>query len=159
MSLLQNLKNKIERVKFQAVQKAQLDKVGLEAKDIIYKRTKSGKGLDSAKNTKMKFKPLSKAYVTRRKKMKLGEYGSPSRSNLTLTGQMLNSMKYTSKQKRVEIFIAKSSRSGSKHTNAEVAAFCEKNGRYFMGLAEGEIRIILNNYRKRLKLIARNILK
>lgn len=63
----------------------------------IYKRTKSGKGLSKqnraiggASNDKLK--PLSDSYVQQRAKTVLGPLASPKRSNLTFTGELLESI-------------------------------------------------------------------
>lgn len=132
--------------------------IGEFSKDRIFKMTKTGKSIfhPSAKT----LKELSWLYVKVRKWWKgkgkpAGAYFSPQRSNLTMTGQMLDALKYkyTRGSNKVNIFIEDSSRPvkgpvlrGKKPenlTNAQVARRVAANGRPFMGMDDlGKRRII-----------------
>lgn len=57
---------------------------------IIRVRTRLGKGVENGQITKLK--PLSENYIKARKKTSLSEFTKPTRSNLTLTGKMLDSI-------------------------------------------------------------------
>jgi len=118
--------------------------VGKKAKDVIRKRVKSGYGVNnsaSSKAVRQKLKPLSPGYIKSRRRIVLGEFGKPSRSNLTLTGEMLNSI-------LVKVFAVKgvvlevnrkTRRDGN--TNAEIAAFTSIDRPWF-NLTIPEQRII-----------------
>lgn len=73
-----------------------MDLVGRTSRDLIYKRVKSGKGVTSESAVfpeTQSLAKLSSSYIDKRKKNPpTGEFSSPARSNLTDTGQMLNSM-------------------------------------------------------------------
>ena len=120
--------------------------------DIIVKRTKSGKGVSDDKvedPALIKLASLSSGYIEYRKKVKLGSFGSPSKSNLTLTGQMLDSLIYKIVNNGILIDVANTKRKkaiGSgyvKQTNQEVAGYVSENGRPFLALSPGEQRIII----------------
>ena len=133
-----------------------LSSVAIEAIRLIRARVKSGSGVidDSqvpAKKTKLK--PLSKKYVEKRKKISLGKLGLPGRSNLTLTGQMLNNIEYKIDE-GIRIFIKDNSRSDSKLTNAEVAFFASFD-RPFLALTEQEYKRIVSLYERRVRQLIR----
>jgi len=176
-----------------------LERIAERARSIIYKRVKSGKGvnndtLQTGKAEPVKLKELSESYILFRQgkqvilrnkktggiftftgdlkefknkrgqtefrvnrsgkliknkleKPKLGEFGSPRRSNLTLSGQLLNSMTFRFSSKEIYIFIPNSSRrktskyDSADKTNKEVAEFVAQE-RPFMAITSGELRIL-----------------
>lgn len=126
-----------------------LDQIGEFSRDRIYSFAKSGKSLfgDDPK----KFMSLSRGYINYRKKLEqtsqMGDLFSPSRSNLTLTGQMLDALKYKIKSgsAMVEVFVEASARNdtpqltkrpkkGPRLNNAQVAESLAKRGRKFIGM-------------------------
>lgn len=122
----------------------------------IYQYTKRGQSLV----LEAKLAPLSQGYVEYRKRLlkskeskilkkvagkkaaknralkKFGEFFSPSRSNLTLSGQMLDALKSEVDEQKgqVTVFVESSSRNDSDLNNAEVAKKVAENGRPFIGL-------------------------
>jgi hypothetical protein len=74
-----------------------------------------------------------------------GEFGSPRRSNLTLTGQMLNAIKYSSDGKGFKLYIDNNSREKDNNTNAQIASYVRKK-RPFFALTGGEQRILLKQF-------------
>jgi len=130
-------------------------RLGKMARDLIYKRVKSGYGVDELSNraTRSRLKPLAQSYVEQRsgraayftkngkvlrvpasesfkpRKPKLGAFGSPGRSNLTLTGQMLEAIRYESNARGIRVFIQNSARDDG-HTNAEIADLVQSGGSY-----------------------------
>ena len=138
-----------------------LDAVGELIIEIIYNRVKSGKGVsdDTVPDpAPIGLAKLSRSYVEYRRKVRLGEFGSPAKSNLTLTGQMLNNLVYKVLQNRILVDIAntkrtppitsttgkkrKKKRSSNLPTNKDVAEFVRENGRPFLALTPGEQRIV-----------------
>ena len=90
------LDKKIQEVENQFKDKSIIKKIGTEVKDRVLKRTKAGYGVDANGADKKALKPLSGAYKDARKKglrRILAGDAKPSKSNLTLTGKMLRSLK------------------------------------------------------------------
>jgi hypothetical protein len=119
----------------------------------IRKRTQLGKDLKGGK-----IKPIEDSTKDYRKRYSknLDSNTTPNRSNLTATGQMLNSIESKAKGLVYEITL-KSKRtkdlsgSTSKVTNAEIKDFQEKQGRFFWGLTDFEKVFIVRELIKRLK--------
>lgn len=125
---------------------SKIKKYADQSVDIIYKRTKSGKGVtdDQSNAASIKsLKTLSPGYKEQRKtrKGKKGDFFSPNRSNLTLTGQMLDSIK--SKVSDGKITVSLSGTRDDGQTNKEVGEFVSENGRPFLNLAVEEKQILL----------------
>lgn len=120
--------------------------LGEMAKDIIFKRVKSGKGVDSdtAEDPReVELKPLSPSYVTHRTQVGVrGSFGSPSRSNLTFTGNLLDSMVVTSSEGEFDLTIPNSRRDSDNKTNAQVAKKVAQAGRPFFALSADERQIL-----------------
>lgn len=80
-----------------------------------------------------------------------GKYGSAAKSNLTLTGQMLDALTYTASRNKVRVFIKNTIRSEGKFakklTNQQVAEYVSKD-RPFMAIASGEMRILIREYER-----------
>lgn len=120
--------------------------------DTIYKRTKSGKGLTQNKtsvggNSLKKIEPLSDGYVNYRSRRVLGPFASARRSNLTFSGELLESIvaKIAGDAAIVEI-------QDTQHSTGigmrELAQVVSDKGRPFFGLADNEAKA-LENYVKR----------
>lgn len=146
-------------------------RLALKCRDIIYKRVKDGYGVTSdirpAESTERKrLKPLSKSYIDYRKGVTLffvgkqgqtypvksdkkkkfpspvtGEFGKPTKSNLTLTGQMLNAIGLEYSDLGFKLYIKNSTRNGARINNKEVAGYVSKE-RPFFALTAGEVRIL-----------------
>lgn len=141
---LKKVNKELDRVIKQSLKKSNMAKLAEEAGDVIYKRTKSGKGVTSLKdNAKLvKLNSLDPKYIKQRKGRDLGEFGRPAKSNLTLTGQMLNAIVYTEEFGRFILEIDQSARFDSNKTNAKIAEYVQDQGRLFFNLAESEQRIV-----------------
>jgi hypothetical protein len=116
------------------------------AVDIIYKRTKSGKGLTSntvsfGGNSLRQIEPLSPGYISYRSRRILGPYASPKRSNLTLSGELLESIiaRVQGDKAIVEI---EDVQHGSGIGMKELARAVSDKGRPFFGLADSEVKIL-----------------
>ena len=170
------LSDSLSKLSQEFYKKKNLDRIAERARSIIYKRVKSGKGinndtLQTGKAEPVKLKPLSDNYKKWRagkqqfftnKKTKnvflskdkkwidkpvLGEFGSNNKSNLTLSGQLLDSMTYRVSAKEIYIFIPTSTRrktnkyDNNDKTNKEVAEYVSKD-RPFLAITSGELRIL-----------------
>ena len=143
------------------------NQIAKESMDIIYKRAKSGYGVESDDhpNTKRtKFKKLSPKYRKYRKSVNLGEYATPTFSNVTLTGQLLKAFGWTLKLNGFKMFIKKSTRkaitfkNGSKattsKTNADIHDYVRKT-RPFLNLTGSEQKILKKHYDALVRSLAR----
>jgi hypothetical protein len=147
---LLNLRRLSKQLRDLAKDQAIRDAVGADAVRIIKGRTRLGRGV-SDQGGSIRLAPLSPSYKRFRKlyASKLGEFGSVNKSNLTMTGQMLNAIKhrrgvtgsiviYVNKRTRRNPF----SKKAKKLTNAQVAEYVAENGRPFLGLDRQESKII-----------------
>lgn len=129
-----------------------LNKIGKLGVKLIRTRTKLGKGVDRTGGTARALKPLKRSYIEQRKrdraKGKLHRSTSPSKSNLTRTDQMLNSLDFQIRGNSIDIEPSDDRRSDSDLTNQEVADFVESQGRKFLNLSGNEIKQIIQSVRK-----------
>jgi len=98
----------------------------------IIKRTKLGYGVEKSEGPQSKLKPLSPEYKKARKELQLGEFASPAKSNLTLTGDMLNDLKSKVTETKVTIFLGSQFSKDKAKWNAE-------RGRTFMNISKTQI--------------------
>ena len=136
-----DLKKLLESV----VTKQMLEEIGQRMVDIIYNRTKSGKGLLEDKKLGSSLKDLDGLSATYKERRKLdgvrGAKGKWDRSNLTNTGQMLEAIVYKIVGKTVIVEVEASSRDDGLD-NKKLAGYVSKNGRPFFGLASTEEKIL-----------------
>lgn len=101
-----------------------------------------------SKKTKQNQKPTT---------IRTGSFFSPTRSNLTLTGQMLDALdtKTDASKGLITVFVESSKRDGESLTNAEVAAKVANEGRPFLGLdrtgRDRVTRMVIAELRRQLK--------
>lgn len=126
-----------------------LNKVGKEAKDQIVKRTRLGLGVRNGKARPLK--ALSESYIEQRKKRraKLSKFTTTKKSNLTATGQFLNSLSYKVNPitKKVELFFKENRRrelngGPPRVRHIDLLQYVSEQGRPFFELADFEIRKI-----------------
>lgn len=115
---------------------------------IIVKRTRLGYGVDNTLGTRSKLKALSPRYIKARKDyLDIDSTTRPSKSNLTLTGQMLRSMAII-KQDSSSVTIGPTGKRTDGNTNQEIAEFNRKRGRIFNNISINEFNQIRRIYRK-----------
>ena len=120
-----------------------LTKIGEFMVQRIQSVTRSGKSLV----TNSKLAPLAQSYIKQRQSMqKSGKVGSdffsPGRSNLTLTGQMLDSLDYKVDEQRGSVSVQASGIRSDGKDNSKIAQYVTDQGRPFLGLDEtGQKRI------------------
>jgi hypothetical protein len=148
----QNIVKKLEKTVAESIKKAALVDVGVFARDLIVKRTRLGYGVEKDLGSKKRLAKLSPNYIKRRKMFEsLSENTRPSRSNLTLTGQMLDSIISTAKTGIIEI--KPTGRRDDGKRNADIAQYNEDGGRgspkrIFMRISQLEFKQIVRFYRK-----------
>lgn len=108
---------------------------------MIRVRTRLGYGVNG--NSKKKLKALKESTIEQREREDLYEETTPRRSNLTRSGQMLNSItKKITKINFLTVLVPKTDRSDSDKTNADIAYYNELKGRKFFALTDSEINQI-----------------
>lgn len=119
------------------------------AVDTVVKRTRLGYGVSIGFGVKSPLKALSNRYKQYRKNFpKLSSTTTPSRSNLTLTGQMLASVRVINIRPGVVRFGPTGYRTDSNLSNLQVAAYQEGQGRVFNRISQLEYQQILRFYRR-----------
>ena len=141
--------------------------IASKAAKIIYNRTKSGygvnkEGLDPDQTKRQRLKPLSPGYVQQRRgkvafrkskyghtyplkkgfeKPKLGKFGSPARSNLTFSGQMLEALGFKVSGGNIFIRVKATRRPGEDLNNRELSEIVSEE-RPWLSLTRTEWRIL-----------------
>jgi hypothetical protein len=170
----EELQKKVERALNDTVKRTVMLDFARLARDIIYRRVKSGYGvsnLDAERPKQARLKPLSEQYkkyrsglvefATRegrlvkfklKNKPKLGKFGAPSISNLTLTGQMLEAIEIEARRNGFQLFINDDVREDGLLTNAQLASrdYVQKE-RPFFALTDTEQRILFRDLERRLR--------
>lgn len=126
-----------------------------KAADTIYKRTKAGQGLSSNKvsvggNSLVKLKELSDPYKQYRSKKVLGPFGAPKRSNLTFSGELLESI--IAKMQGSDAVVVMDT--GDHYSGVSVDELAKKvsdDGRPFFGLADVEVKVLENFVKRQIR--------
>ena len=164
---IKDLKGVLTESLLKSISKAQLQKIAEAAADMIRVRTRKGFGVKRHAGQESKLKPLSKSYIAQRK----GEIAfftsdsgdvipykpknpkkinrsltSPGKSNLTFSGQMLDSLTGSALSQGKAIVKLKGTRDDKK-TNAEVGEFVSVE-RPFMRLSGKELKKIADILKK-----------
>lgn len=84
--------DKLKKLRDEMTKKDNLQETGDFAADLIRKRTRLGFGVDSHGGSKKKLDKLSTGYINQRKKKKPQGPTTPSKSNLTRDGDMLDDL-------------------------------------------------------------------
>ncbi len=121
---------------------SQVRQYGNMAAELIRKRTRLGYGVRSYGGSKERLKPLSDKYKTRRKDMDLSQNTTPAKSNLTKTGQLLDSIATQTVRKGQVRVGPGGRRTGESLTNEEVGEFVAEAGRPFNTLTDIEVKRI-----------------
>lgn len=146
---LRNIFKKIEDATKETISAPIMERLGEFSVDLVVKRTRLGYGVPIQFGTKSKLKPLSRPYKTFRKDYQgLSSTTTPSKSNLTLTGQMLASVRVISSRPGVVRFGPTGGRTDSNLSNLQVAAYQERQGRVFNRVSQLEYQQTLRFYRR-----------
>ena len=134
-------------------QKKLLDDIGELTVKRIFSFTKSG----ISQVTGQPFKGLSTSYIRFRRGYAgtRGRLFGVNRSNLTLTGQLLDSLMYKSTPKSGSVEVGVQGRRTDGKTNKQVAQWVSEQGREFLGLDDdGKKRVrklVLDELRREIK--------
>ncbi len=149
---LKNFTGKIQALLKDAAKQEALRPMAEQAIAIIQKRTRLGYGVPAGTNgtaERFKLPELSAGYVKRRKRdRKLSELTTPSRSNLTFTGQLLDSLAIVKLEAGTVVIGPTGTRKGG-GSNAAVAQFVADSGRPFLALSRPEAEQLRRFYRNK----------
>lgn len=157
---LEKIVSRLEKTLDKAISPKEAKALGEQAIELVRVRTRLGYGVKSPNGNRSRLKALTPKYIKFRRRFKrLSEFTRPSRSNLTLTGQMLDSLKLkTRKQKdrNITIITPSGSRRGGGPSNLDVATYQAEQGRIFNNMSKNETNQLLRFYRKRFGDLLRN---
>lgn len=146
-------------------QVSSMKKYGQMAADMIKKRTRLGDGVASDGAEKTKLKPLKPITKQDRKRLAdkgdLNSHTNPNKSNLTRTGQLLDSVKVipsSLKPGRVSVGPEGLRKDGSL-TNAELAKYVTEAGRPFNHLSKAERKRINDSIFRDIRAALRRFMK
>lgn len=142
------LRKRIERSVGQAISPSQMRALALEAIDIIVKRTRLGYGVRRTYGEKERLPSLSARYIDYRRAFKrLSSTTSPRKSNITLTGRLLDSIGIKRVSEGQVVITALGTRPGGL-TNADLVGHLENKGRPFLRVSDLEFKQLIRIYRK-----------
>lgn len=152
---LGDLRKFLDRLNRDVVSTSTMRELGMLGRDIIFKRVKTGFGVNSERTPNpslQRLKRLSPRYIEQRRRQGVGgSFGSPGRSNLTNTGEMLDSMEVkVFNDSNFEILIPNSLRKDKK-LNSRIAEFVEKQGRPFFALTPDEQQILVKEIEDKIR--------
>lgn len=146
---LRNIFSRIKKATGASISRQQMQALGEEAVNLVVKRTRLGYGVPNQFGEKSKLRGLSGQYIKFRTQFKnLSSTTTSGRSNLTLTGQMLDSVRVITAQDGKVRFGPTGGRSDTPFTNAQVAYFQEQQGRIFNRISQLEYQQLLRFFRR-----------
>ena len=153
---LKFLKSDLSKIIEGAITTQMLQEFGTLMRDIIYKRVKAGKGVSVEKkvgggNSNTTLKDLSPAYIKYRSKKDLGPFASARRSNLTFSGELLESIIVKITGRTVKVEIEDVGHSNFKGGMRKLADKLAKEGRPFFGMSDTEVKILDNFVRRKIR--------
>lgn len=130
---------KIKTLVSDSINSALMDKVGREIKETVQARTRKGYGVKEPKGKQERLKGLTESYKKQRKRLKaqgkLSGETTPNTSNLTKSGDMVNSIDYVVNKTTVTV-----SATGKK--NKAKARYQADAGRVAFNLSRSEFNKI-----------------
>ncbi len=141
MARFKDAKIQLQRALDNLITKDYLNELGKFAVDMVKLRTQLGYGVSRPGATRQKLKSLSPGYIAQRRKAKLNENTSATKSNLTKTGQLISSLDVKSASKG-GIVIGPTGTRNDGLENAKVAEYVTINGRPFNNLSDVELKRI-----------------
>jgi hypothetical protein len=148
MSKIEAVFSNIERRIKGLVKQIRLKDYGEDAVNRIQKRTRLGYGVENGKRGAPRYKlpKLSEPYKKQRKKKKLDSSTSASKSNLTLTGQLLRSLISKVTGRKIILTITENRTDGIK--NSDLVKWQSEKGRDFFELTDKEVKGLRNQLKK-----------
>lgn len=139
-----------------AAQPAVLKALGEKAVELIVRRTRLGFGVERYGQSRFRLAPLSQGYIYQRERdSDLSSLTTAKRSNLTRTGQMLDSMAVI-EVRQGSVVVGPTGGRDDGVTNMQVAQWVTAQGRPFNFLSRLEQEQIVRFYRNRFGDLLRN---
>jgi len=159
---IEKFTKEIKKVIGLSTSRKNLTRYGNIAVKRIQARTSKGFGVartGKIGQRKKGLKALATSTVNRRKRSKLHSSTSPGKSNLTFTGQLLESLKVKKiNPRKGSLVISPEGRRRDGLANFEVAGFADEGGRPFIGLTREDLNIIRKEYQSTFsKLVRRRL--
>lgn len=149
--MIDDLIEKIKRITSEYTSSEKGKRLGQQIVDIIKKRTRTGKAVGKMNGPTGKFVKIKEKTVDYRKKYEknLSEFTTPGRTNITATGQMLDSLRSESKTDSIVIYFEDKRTTEldgrpSKITNSKLAKYTQEGSnnrpaRPFLNLSRTEM--------------------
>lgn len=129
---LDGLDEHLKKTLTKAIESISLKEIGQYLADDIKLQTRLGYGVDAQGEDKKRLAPLSEGYIKQRRKMKLSNMTTAKRSNLTQTGEMLDSIKGVVRDDKITLTF-------SNQFSKDKARWNTDKGRAFMNLSKTQI--------------------
>lgn len=156
---IKDLRKKLQKLLDEIDTTETMKEVGEFVADRVRVRTRLGYGVKKDGDERDKLKKLSKPYVERRKALKekgeLSQKTNPRKSNLTKTGQMLDSIKTVKAGKGFAEIRPEGPRTDTDQNNEEIAQHVTDAGRPFMKLSKPEKSGVLKVIEKKISKVVR----
>lgn len=148
---LDNIFKRLSKITKESIASNQMRSIGEFIADIIRKRTRLGYGVDKDYGSKTKLKGFTQGYREFRQRAAergmLSSATAPGKSNLTLTGQLLDNYGLIKISSGIVSIGPKGTRKDGLR-NADLALYQEEQGRTFNRLSELEFRQVVRFYRR-----------
>lgn len=137
---LKELFDFLDRSVEESINKASMQDIGDALAEIVRTRTRLGYGVSKTGGSRQRLKSLSALYVEFRKESRasLSRFTRPGRSNLTYTGQMLDSLEAEARDGNVEIKATGTRPEGLK--NIDLSEYVSQQGRPFLDVSNNELK-------------------
>ena len=121
---------KLQRAANKISSRSAMKNLAEDGVELIRKRVRAGRGVKTAGGVEKKFKRLAKSTIESRRRKRLHPKTSPGKSNLTETGQMIDSMKAKSAGRGGAKIVFEGTRrsNGKRISNKELASIHDKQG-------------------------------
>lgn len=125
-----------------------LDPYAEDTAERIKNRTRLGYGVESRGARRQKLKPLKDTYrnIRRKNKGSLSKATTPKKSNLTFTGQLLDSLRGFGRRGRIVIEVVDNRDDGE--SNKAIAGYVKENGRPFLEVSDKELKGLRNDIKR-----------
>lgn len=121
--------------------------LGKEAISIMKKRIRGGFGVNKSGQNAYRFPRLSTSYIKQRKRLRLSPFTTPGKSNVTRSGRLIASLRYTTNTGQA--IITPTGRNSNGLSNIELAEILSEKGRVFMNLSKNEQAKLVSFLRRR----------
>lgn len=145
-------------IKLKTMLRDTLPEIGSKMKEMVLERTRKGYGIPKNGQRISKLKKLERSYVDFRKKYKhLSSETTPAKSNLTLTGSMLDNLNVRTNYQKWTATLKPAGRDRYGISNKKKAGYAHDSGRPFLYLSPKEEKELVKIYEKDLNKIIKKL--